>query len=290
VGADKAVDPDKKKKMRWLSFRMFRSNENFEGLDDCEKSQVGESVLKWLQVRAREEICTQKDDCTRDTIEKKTPEERETCLGQMISKSRKTDLLAPLPLMGFPGSDKGATLYDPVELEKICDNAHSLATVYNNTAGAIQAYNAVLHQDDGHARALANLGVLYHREGDFQNARTFYLRALRAQPNRSKTTYNLGRLEHECGEHEAARSMYEAALIECEDRTACNALAYLGLLHQDIFGDLDAAQSCYARSLAIDPNHALTLDHCCALLVRRGKPDDARELHRLVCRIDASHM
>jgi Flp pilus assembly protein TadD len=197
-----------------------------------------------------------------------------------------------VPSMGVLGPGQGLPFEETqrVELEKMCDNAHRLATVYNDTAGAIQAYKDVLRQDDGHVRALANLGALYHREGDFQNARTLYLRALQIRPDRSKTTYNLGRLEHECGEHDAARHMYETALLlECDDSTTCNALAYLGLLQQEIFGDLEKAQNCYAHSLAICPNHVRTLDHNCALLVLRDQFNEARELHRLVCRIEASH-
>jgi Tfp pilus assembly protein PilF len=197
-----------------------------------------------------------------------------------------------VPSMGVLGPGQGLPFEETqrVELEKMCDNAHRLATVYNDTAGAIQAYKDVLRQDDGHVRALANLGALYHREGDFQNARTLYLRALQIRPDRSKTTYNLGRLEHECGEHDAARNMYETALLlECDDSTTCNALAYLGLLQQEIFGDLEKAQNCYAHSLAICPNHVRTLDHNCALLVLRDQFNEARELHRLVCRIEAAH-
>lgn len=194
--------------------------------------------------------------------------------------------------MGVLGPGQGLPFEETqrVELEKMCDSAHRLATVYNDTAGAIQAYNEVLRQDEGHVRALANLGALYHREGDFDNARTLYLRALQIRPDRSKTTYNLGRLEHECGEYEAARHMYETALLlECDDSTTCNALAYLGLLQQEIFRDMEKAQNCYAHSLAICPNHVRTLDHNCALLVLLDQFNEARELHRLVCRIEAAH-
>ena len=147
-----------------------------------------------------------------------------------------------MPSMGVLGPGQGLPFEETqrVELEKMCDSAHRLATVYNDTAGAIQAYNEVLRQDDGHVRALANLGALYHREGDFDNARTLYLRALQIRPDRSKTTYNLGRLEHECGEYDAARHMYETALLlECDDSTTCNALAYLGLLQQEVYGDME---------------------------------------------------
>ena len=275
---------------------MFRSKKTSEGgLDKNknEKAQIEESVMKGRQV-SRKGVCTHEGDCAGDAIKKMISEKLEACLAA-IPKGGKSDSRAPL--LGIHDGDQRVPFAEtqPVhsaELETMCDTAHKLATVYNDTAGAIQAYSDILRQDEGHARALANLGSLHHCKGDFQQARTFYLRALRAQPNLSKTTYNLARLEHECGEHAAARSMYEAALLKLkgEDITACNALAYLGLLHQEVFGDLDAAQSCYARSLAILPSHAPTLDHCCALLVRLGQSDEARELHRLVCRIDASHM
>ena len=119
------------------------------------------------------------------------------------------------------------------ELRVICDTAHRHATVYRDTARAIKGYNEVLSRDGSHVRALSNLGALYHRDGNFEMARSLYLRALEAQPNSWKTTYNIGRLEHDCGRYGAARQMYESALeMDCDDKTACNALAYLGLIHQ----------------------------------------------------------
>ncbi len=173
----------------------------------------------------------------------------------------------------------------------MCDHAHRLATVYRDFDSAILTYIEVIREDVSHVRALANLGALYHKKGELSNARVVYLRALQEEPYRSKTTYNLGRLEHESGHHDAARDMYERALLlDCDDVTRSNSLAYLGLLQQEVFHDTDKAMHCYEHCLARCPGHVRTLDFKCALLVLLGRHEEAAALHRLVCSLDSDHM
>ncbi len=173
----------------------------------------------------------------------------------------------------------------------MCDHAHRLATIYNDLDSAILTYIEVIREDVSHVRALANLGALYHKKGELSNARVVYLRALQEEPYRSKTTYNLGRLEHESGHYDAARDMYERALLlECDDITRSNSLAYLGLLQQEVFRDSEKAMHCYDHCLARCPGHLRTLDFKCALLVLLGRLEEAAALHRLVCSLDPDHM
>ncbi len=173
----------------------------------------------------------------------------------------------------------------------MCDHAHRLATVYKDFDSAILTYIEVIREDVSHVRALANLGALYHKKGELSNARVVYLRALQEEPYRSKTTYNLGRLEHESGHHDAARDMYERALLlDCDDITRCNSLAYLGLLQQEVFCDSEKAMHCYDHCLARCPGHVRTLDFKCALLVLLSRHEEAAALHRHVCSLDSEHM
>jgi tetratricopeptide (TPR) repeat protein len=132
---------------------------------------------------------------------------------------------------------------------------------------------------------------MYHSRRLFGKARPLYAKLLKISPDNSKASYNLGRLEHECGNFEAARVLYRKALrSKCSDNTRCNILAYLGLLEQDAFGDFKAACECYGQSLAACPRHVPTLDNQCALLSLTNNPDDARDLHAIVCQLDPSHM
>ena len=177
------------------------------------------------------------------------------------------------------------------ELEAMCDHAHLLATVYKDLDCAIEVYIDVIREDTAHVRALANLGALYHKKGELHSARIIYLRALQEEPFRSKTTYNLGRLEHECGHHDDAREMYERALLlDCDEATRSNALAYLGQLQHEVYADPEKAMHCYDHCLARTPAHARTLDFKCALLVGLGRLDEAKALHLRVCALEPHHM
>jgi tetratricopeptide (TPR) repeat protein len=176
-------------------------------------------------------------------------------------------------------------------LEAMCDHAHRLATVYKDFDCAILTYIDVIREDTAHVRALANLGALYHKKGELDNARVIYLRALQEEPFRSKTTYNLGRLEHETGNHEEARDMYERALLlDCDAVTRSNSLAYLGQLQHQVYGDFEKAMHCYDHCLARSPAHARAMDFKCALLVALGRLPEAKALHMRVCVLESDHM
>ena len=176
-------------------------------------------------------------------------------------------------------------------LEAMCDHAHRLATVYKDFDCAILTYIDVIREDTAHVRARANLGALYHKKGELDNARVIYLRALQEEPFRSKTTYNLGRLEHETGNHEEARDMYERALLlDCDAVTRSNSLAYLGQLQHQVYGDFEKAMHCYDHCLARSPAHARAMDFKCALLVALGRLPEAKALHMRVCVLESDHM
>ena len=132
--------------------------------------------------------------------------------------------------------------------------------------------------------------MLNHKRGMFDLARQLYQRCLRADPTRCKTAFNLGRLEHECKNYKAALELYRVTHEMAPDKeTACSALAYEGLLQQEVFGDFQEASRLYEACLARDPGHIRTLDHKSALLLRFGEHEAAKELHQRVRALDPMH-
>jgi tetratricopeptide (TPR) repeat protein len=180
------------------------------------------------------------------------------------------------------------------EAEKICLRANRML-VSGETEDAFDLYCDVLAIDSWNVKALSALAVLNHKRGLFDTARTLYQRCLSADPTRPKTNYNLGRLEHECKNHGKARDLYRTTRemikqeMKPDDETLCSSLAYEGLLLQEEFGDDAAAAKCYEESLARNPKHARTLCHKCALLERRGQPQEAKQLHATVLQLHPEH-
>ena len=175
------------------------------------------------------------------------------------------------------------------ELARMCQEAGQKLAA-GHTEAAYDEYCDVLALDPCNVKALSTLAVLNHKRGVFELARMLYHRCLRADPRRYKTAYNLGRLEHECKNYVAARELYRITLqMRPDDDTACSALAWEGLLEQEEFGNLEGARRCYEESLRRDQQHIRTLDHKCALLLREGNADAAKQLHQTVRSLDPSH-
>ena len=175
------------------------------------------------------------------------------------------------------------------DLARMCQEAGQKLAA-GHTEAAYDEYCDVLALDPCNVKALSTLAVLNHKRGVFELARMLYHRCLRADPRRYKTAYNLGRLEHECKNYVAARELYRITLqMRPDDDTACSALAWEGLLEQEEFGNLEGARRCYEESLRRDQQHIRTLDHKCALLLREGNADAAKQLHQTVRSLDPSH-
>lgn len=77
---------------------------------------------------------------------------------------------------------------------------------------AIDAYRRVIALDPGCAAAWNNLGLLFHRRGQYDDARAAYLEALERDPRCAEAAYNLGSLDEDLGGAEQAIAYYRRAL------------------------------------------------------------------------------
>ncbi|MGQ0676427.1 MAG: tetratricopeptide repeat protein, partial [Rhodospirillales bacterium] len=93
----------------------------------------------------------------------------------------------------------------------IAEQAASLHRA-GRTDDAIQAYNAVLKDDPGDARAWANLGVALRARGRLEAAAACYRRSLALEPKSAAVLSNLGNVLRMLGRHEEATQCQRRAL------------------------------------------------------------------------------
>ena len=77
---------------------------------------------------------------------------------------------------------------------------------------AVEAYERVLAIDPGYAAAWNNLGLLQHRMGHYERARTCYRAGLDADQTCPQAAFNLGSLSEDLGDLAAAVGWYRRAL------------------------------------------------------------------------------
>jgi len=173
------------------------------------------------------------------------------------------------------------------ELDELCRQA---VKEKHDEQRAIELYNQVLRSDPKHVQALSSLGALHHSSGRLEEARELYELVLTIEPTRYRTVYNLGRLAHDLGSLGDAQKHYETVLsLDPDNVIACNALAFLGQLNQEVHMDYEGARRCYEASLERNPDHVRTLDHQCAWLVLTGHAEAASTQHARVMKLDPGH-
>ena len=72
-------------------------------------------------------------------------------------------------------------------------------------------FNAVIH-DPGNYKAYCNMGMIFKKLNNFQEAKSSYLKALKANPDDWVSCYNLGNLYRVCGDDDAAVIQYQKIL------------------------------------------------------------------------------
>mmetsp|Transcript_22019 Transcript_22019/g.60317 ORF Transcript_22019/g.60317 Transcript_22019/m.60317 type:complete len:374 (-) Transcript_22019:117-1238(-) len=182
-------------------------------------------------------------------------------------------------------------------LSGLAEQAHQLHRDHD-IAGAEKLYEQILDTDPVDFDCLNNLGKLVYAKGQLDRARDLFDRALVVRPEREKTMYHLGRVLFDLKTYERSKVLFEQVVQgykgeiigdKCDQPTYHNAVAMLGLIHQQVFKDFEKAEQLYGVVLAADKDHVLALDHKSALLVRRGQNKEAANLHRTVCTLDPHH-
>ena len=119
---------------------------------------------------------------------------------------------------------------------------------------ATLAYERALELDPHHVGALVNLGNVYYRLGQVDDARRLYERALALDPQNPNVHYNLGNVYDDLEEYRTAIRFFESALR----LRASNADAHfnLGLVH-DRLGNVDQVRFHMQAYLGLEPEGEL---------------------------------
>ncbi len=183
---------------------------------------------------------------------------------------------------------------------------------------AIGRYQAILARVPGHGPALAGLGKLYHRNGDWAGllatfdaeiaaiqdpkqkaARMFkaaeileerlgrqeeaiqrYNQCLQLQPGYLPAQKALTRLFERQNRHAELVAMYEQDLLQTSDREQIiSTLNKMASIYEDRLGDLEHAIECMKRILELQSDHLPTLRNLARLYERAGRWQDLIQVH-----------
>mmetsp|Transcript_13360 Transcript_13360/g.30759 ORF Transcript_13360/g.30759 Transcript_13360/m.30759 type:complete len:485 (-) Transcript_13360:114-1568(-) len=174
----------------------------------------------------------------------------------------------------------------------------------NDLKEAQKLYMKVLLTDPLDWDSLCNLAKISFGLGEYDKAKELFERALVIRPERDKTMYYLGQVLVRIHSKGGDKNQLQRAMVlfeqvvngykgvincdTCDQSTYHNAMAMLGLVHQES-GELDKAEELYQLVLKEVPNHVLTLDHRCALKSLQGLKDEAAKDHLHVIELDPGH-
>ncbi|MGV3617822.1 MAG: tetratricopeptide repeat protein [Fimbriimonas sp.] len=122
-----------------------------------------------------------------------------------------------------------------------------------DTAGLLEAYEAVAAKEELDAAGLIDWGRALLRSGEAERALACYTEAIQRDPTCANAYFNAGDLLYQLGAYPDAAHVYEAGLRHAPDNadawfTLGNALAQLNLE--------DGARLAYDQALALMPDHA----------------------------------
>jgi len=182
-------------------------------------------------------------------------------------------------------------------LAEMVEKAHQLHRE-NNLLEAEKLYTEVLKSDPLDWDCLCNLAKICFGMGNYVKAKDLFERAIVVRPEREKTMYYLAQVLYNLKEHDQSKLLFEQVVQgykgeitgeSCDQGTYHNSVAMLGLIHQEVMGKLDVAESMYAVVLNEDPSHVLALDHRCALRQLQGRKTEAAREHVQVLELDPTH-
>jgi len=94
-------------------------------------------------------------------------------------------------------------------------------------------------------------GIVFKRQGNFQDAITAYEKSIELNPNNYNVYYNKAILHQDQGEFENAKNLYSKA-NECEDIINNNAWVNLAAIYQKE-GNMDESIKCFEKAILINP-------------------------------------
>jgi tetratricopeptide (TPR) repeat protein len=139
------------------------------------------------------------------------------------------------------------------------DNNYELGNVYARMAAkdnkyldkAIKAYEAAVKANPGYDEVYFNLGIMYMKKDDFENAEANLDISVRINPLNAEAWRSLGDAKGQQGKHAQAIKMYEKAIeLSPQDAILWNNLGY----YNEITGDLRESLANYIRALEINPD------------------------------------
>mmetsp|Transcript_32039 Transcript_32039/g.102064 ORF Transcript_32039/g.102064 Transcript_32039/m.102064 type:complete len:383 (-) Transcript_32039:1796-2944(-) len=182
-------------------------------------------------------------------------------------------------------------------LDALVEKAHAMHTSRDDK-GAERIYSQVLEKDPVNYECLTNLAKISYSRGDLEKASELFERAIVVRPQHDKTVYHLAIVLYDMRNYERSKALFEEVVHgyneeseweKCDKSTYHNCIAMLGLIHQNVLNDFEKARILYSTVLKSDPEHILTLDHKCSLLVKTDEREEAAKLHKHICDLDPNH-
>ncbi len=145
-------------------------------------------------------------------------------------------------------------------------------TVVELLGFAVVLFHLVQH--DGGLREYINAGDGLQQNKKYDEALSFYRKALAVDPDYSKAHAAMAHAYSEMGRWDEARGHYEAA-IASDPR---NSFAYTNLgMFYDKRGDLDRAEALFNKAIEVKPNNPQAHNNLGMIYGKKGQMDKARE-------------
>lgn len=143
-----------------------------------------------------------------------------------------------------------------------------------NLPEAVNCLESAIAGDGQVALYHSNLGELYRRQGQPEQAVAAGLEATRLAPGQRDAHYNLGLAYGDAGAHEQAAASYRKALEIAPD----HALSWNNLgATLERLGDQDAALAAYEKAAALDPRHAIARNNLGVLYLEKKQSGAAHQ-------------
>jgi arylsulfatase A-like enzyme/Tfp pilus assembly protein PilF len=191
--------------------------------------------------------------------------------------------IAELKALGYLGTDPGSTtvgepsmLPDPKDKIEIQNLIHSgmMHEDSGNVTAARWAFTRAVEADPGSVVALAQLGQIEYRAGEYKNAAKHLSSAYALRPQDAAVVLTLGLTLEKTGDHRAAKDILEAALRQ--DPGQFDARLALGRVYVAL-GDDNAAADQYEAAVLLDGKKAAARIELARLLLKQGRKAEAVE-------------